>query len=340
MEKITKTIVKTTYTDLLRAFENAAKNQASKEFTIALQDLSFAVALSVLKKCYDVSCNPTIAKLRVAVIKDMQALKGVEYVNQFAIGVKYDANGEMIEDSDTNSILLENASRTYDGLDVVQAASVALLEAVSRQEKNSGLDVENWLELPYQVRRLKAKVWIKENTNKNGFETVETCAIKEIYKTVRREISRQGGITVDGIKYTYIEDIVHDKETGIDEVIYRRSKKYADIGGYTTDSYKQFQPENFDGGYNSNSNTYTASEVDFKVYDTIDGILDSLSLTARQREVIDKRLQGYGNKAIATTLGVSRGAIKCTLAQIRTKWTKAGYALPKQDKNAMSKATE
>ena len=56
----------------------------------------------------------------------------------------------------------------------------------------------------------------------------------------------------------------------------------------------------------------------------IDNLVSKLSLTDRQATVIKYRLQGYGEKAIAKKLGVSKTAIQNTLARVYRQAEKIG----------------
>jgi hypothetical protein len=62
---------------------------------------------------------------------------------------------------------------------------VALLDESEKADRTR----EKFLENTYEVRRLKKKVRIKSADSVNGWETVETSPIKEVYKAVRREIA-------------------------------------------------------------------------------------------------------------------------------------------------------
>ena len=112
-------------------------------------------------------------------------------------------------------------------MDLVHTASATLIN----QTKQHGNIVE-FMESPYKERRLKKKVWIKKADSVNGWETVETTPIQEVYKSVRREIENSRAMSTDARNgYTYLEEIAQDGETGEKTQVYKRLIKYADLGG-------------------------------------------------------------------------------------------------------------
>ena len=87
------------------------------------------------------------------------------------------------------------------------------------------------------------------------------------------------------------------------ETIYRRLGKFADLGGYDCN-----------GLYNTDAQTV----ADY------DALVEKLELTDRQAVIVRLRMQGKGNKAIATYLGVTYQAVQNTLAKIQRKAAKIG----------------
>ena len=160
------------------------------------------------------------------------------------------------------------------------------------------------LETPYTVRRLKKKVWIKTADSVNGWETVETTPIREIYKSVRRSINDSKALATDARNgYTYIESFSEDRETGEIETIYRRMTKYADLGGYACD-------------FNKACTLYSA---DAQTVEDTDELINRMNLTKKQAQVLNLRQSGYGYKAIATYLGVTQRAVAKTVEAIQKK---------------------
>ena len=159
------------------------------------------------------------------------------------------------------------------------------------------------------MRILNRKVWIKTAYSVNGWETVETTPIQEIYKAVRRAIEQSRATQADPRNgYTYLADLATDPDSDTTETIYRRLPKYADLGGYATD-------------FNGACTFYTADPETVNDYDNI---LERLNLTAKQAKVLALRQSGYGYKAIATYLGVTQRAVAKTVKAIQVKAVEIG----------------
>lgn len=309
--KTTKTNAKTntpnTFTALLTTLATETDHPTTPDaYTKALTDLATAVAYSVLKKCIDVSQNKALIQVRQSIAHDRNTLDRIAYANEHAYTTAYNADGERVQkvnDPDSAKALTALCAECFgDGLDLVNDAVVTILTECKKQrdrEPNAPTDLER----PYTVRRLNRKVWIKTADSVNGWETVETTPIQEVYKAVRRSVENNASIKINRNGYTYLDEIATDPETDTDTVIYRRFGKYADIGGYATDA-------------NGKETFYTADPETVK---DIDKLIVSLNLTAKQAAVLSLRQQGHGNKAIATYLGVSHQAIDKTLKQIQVK---------------------
>ena len=201
---------------------------------------------------------------------------------------------------------------------LINTAVVAILEEYSKQvERNEKVD----LEAPYETRVLNKKIYIQEDPS-DCYKTITTTPIQEVYKAIRREISNNGSVKADTNGYSYISLSVHDDVSGLDEMVYKRYGKYADIGGAVT-SYHGLRGGRHDGG---RVEIYTADE---HVADEMDTLLAKLNLTSRQAQIIKYRIQGYGYKAIATKMGVSVGNIRSQLACIQAKAKAIGLTLDK-----------
>lgn len=310
--KTTKTTTNTEtanrFTLLLREYEQQARNrqqtptaETEKAYTKALTDLATSVAYAVLKKCIDVSQNKALIQVRQSIAKDTHTLQKIEYANANAYETIYNADGERVQrvkDKDSAQALTALCAECFgDGLDLVNDAIIAIMSETAKAVDTSA----DFMEIPYTVRRLKRKVWIKTADSVNGWETVETTPIQEVYKAVRRSIDSSRAMQTDPRNgYSYIEDYATDSESGAEERIYNRMPKYADLGGIDTETVK----------------------------DT-DSIITSLNLTAKQAKVLQLRQSGYGEKAIATYLGVSKQAIQKTLKQIQVKAVAIGLTATK-----------
>lgn len=302
------TATATTFADLLRNYEKqAATDTTTADYTTALTDLATAVAFSVLKKCISTSADKTLTATRRDLARDLHNLNRICYASENAYETKHTADGDeytAIADKDLHTALTKLCADTLgDGLDLMHTAILAILtETEKAKETADGLSV-GFLERPYQVRRLNRKVWIKTADSVNGWETVETSAIRETYKAVRRYIESNRPVQSASDVYTYLDETATDEESGTSETIYRRFGKYADIGGEVRD-------------YNGKETAYTADETTAK---DLDALVESLNLTDRQAKVLSLRQSGYGYKAIATYLGIKQDKVWRTVQAIQTK---------------------
>lgn len=208
-----------------------------------------------------------------------------------------------------------------DGFDFVNDAIIAILDETRRQlERDPGDPVD--LARPYEVKRLKRKVYIKDPASIGGYETVQTTPIQEIYRAIRRSIQDSRHIQLDPRNgYTYLEDLYSDPDGDSDPtVIYRRLPKYADIGGHAMDGDSD-PTEKIDGQPSAKMTACVSSYGDKTTVENIDSMVTALNLTERQKQILTYRFQGYGIKAIATRLGVSHQAIAKTMKQIQAKYT-------------------
>lgn len=327
----TTTTNTTTFDTLVHDYEIIAQYKDTKDtplsdgerqdYDTALVTLSTAIAYSVLKKCINVSNDTQLKAVRASLTRDTKALAMIDYTADTAHKATYTADGEYtVEtvDKDLHNRFNELTRETLgDGMDIMHTALVSIIEETNKaKERNGGHLVDNFfLVTPYTVRRLKRKVWIKVEDSVNGWETVETTPIQEIYKAVRRYIESQKAVKANGNGYTYLESVATDTESDTDTVIYRRFGKYADIGGVVRD-------------YNGKETAYT---TDTETADKVDKIISDLNLTTKQLKVLSLRQSGYGYKAIATYLGVTQRAVAKTCKAIQDKAIKAGYTLNTAD---------
>lgn len=308
----------TTFATLLREYEKQATNPDSETaYATALSDLATAVAFSVLKKCIDVAHNETLVKVRQSLARDLHTLDTIAHASETAYATRYTADGDtttVIADKDAYSVLTALCAESLgDGIDLQHTAVLAILEE-TRKATERGQQPPEFMEKPYSVRRLKRKVWINTADSVKGWETVETTPIQEVYKAVRREIENNKALHTDPKSgYTYLEELATDSETDTDSVIYRRFGKYADIGGAVTD-------------FNGKETAYTADRA---TAETMDTLLEALNLTARQAEILQLRLRGYGYKAIATYIGIRPDSVRDCMKAIQRKATAIGLTAEK-----------
>ena len=303
------TTSKSPFVQVLKAYEaQAATPTSEREYTNTLTTLAQAVAYSVLKKCINVSQNETLVQARRDIARDTRTLANLAHASNGETVLQYNENGDLtaqVVDKELHSALLKLSAQTLgDGLDLVHEAVAAILAETQKAKQTPEGLAAGFMEREYTVRRLNRKVWIKNEDSANGWETVTTTPIQEIYKAVRRSIEQSRAVQADPRNgYTYIADISTDTESGECDTVYRRFNKYADIGGTVRD-------------FNGKETAYTA---DMQTVIDIDAIIERMNLTDRQAKVLSLRQSGYGYKAIATYLGITQRAVAKTVQAIQVK---------------------
>lgn len=306
------------FTDLLRQYEKEYNNdKTSVAFSNVLDELATAVAYSVIKKCLDPQrkgrkdgevsnsgCNTQLDEVKRSIYRDKNTLANIDYSCKQAFATVYNEDGDRqtkTKDSDYRYAYNKLTQQTIgDGLDLVHVAMVALLDESEKADRTK----ENYLENTYGVRRLKKKVWIKSEDSVNGWETVETSPIKEVYKAVRREVANNRSLNIDPSNgYLYLEDLATDEESNEETTIYRRLNKFSDLAGNVTD---------FNGAVKFET-------VDANSVTDYDAMVEGLELTARQAKILELRMGGYGYVAIATYLGVNEKSVRDVLKTVQKK---------------------
>lgn len=319
-QQTAKTITTETrnFTDLLRQYEKEYNNdKTSVAFSNVLDELATAVAYSVIKKCLDPQrkgrkdgqvsnsgCNTQLDEVKRSIYRDKNTLANIDYSCKQAFTTVYNEDGDRqtkTKDSDYRYAYNKLSQQALgDGLDLVHVAMVALLDESEKSDRTR----ENFLENTYEVRRLKKKVWIKSADSVNGWETVETSPIREVYKAVRREVANSRSLNIDPSNgYLYLEDLATDEESNEETAIYRRLNKFSDLAGNVTD-------------YNG---AVTFETVDSASVDKYENMVDALELTARQAKILELRMGGYGCVAIGTYLGVKEESVMSVLKTIQKK---------------------
>lgn len=310
-----QTATTTTFETLLVNFCNEyRKDSNSAQFTEVATDLATAVAFSVLRKCLDPQaksgkpsnsgCNPQLDEVKRSIYRDTNTLKNIDYSCKKAFVTVYSEDGDRqtkTADSDYRYAYNKLTRQTLgDGLDLVNTAIVSLLDECTKVDTTA----ENFLETVYTVRRLKKKVWIKVEDSVNGWETVETSPIREVYKAVRREVANNRSLNIDPSNgYMYLEDLARDEESNEETTVYRRLNKFSDLAGNVTDFNGAVKFETVD----------SASVTD---YDTM---VERLELTTRQAQILQLRMSGYGYIAIGTYLGVNEKSVRDVLKTVQKK---------------------
>lgn len=298
-------------------FEQVKRNYetalaSGKDSTRELTALATAVAYSVLNKCIDPQrkaapqretvsdngYNPALVQLKRGIAADLATLDNLRTAADKATRTAYNADGDMVTetaDKDAEKAVTALIGETLsDGIDLVQAAALAILEQAAEHAADGG----EWLDTPHTVRRLSRRVYIRTEDSA-AYRDDETTPIQEVYRAVRQTVQNSRAIQTDPRNgYTYIED----NENGL-ETIYYRLHKYADLGGYNCDG------------------NYTADRQTVEDYETTVARLD---LTDRQAQILRFRMQGKGYKAIATYLGIPQSSVCRCMYQVRNKAEKIG----------------
>lgn len=299
-----------------REFETAYANGG--DYSAALLDLSAAVAYSVINKCIDPQRktaadretvsdnghNPALLEVKRGIAADRRTLDNTRTLADRATRIGYNAEGDAVTETADKAaeyglsvIIRETLS---DGIDLVQTAATALLEQAAEHATTAG-----WLDNAYSVRRLSRRVYIRMEDSA-AYRDEQTTPIQEVYRVVRKAVQDSRAVQTDPRNgYSYIEELTAD---GLD-TIYHRLQKYADLGGHDCNGF------------------YTADRQTAADYEAI---MERLNLSDRQAVILRLRMQGKGNKAIATYLGVTPQAVQNALAKVQRKaaaigLTPAGY---------------
>lgn len=306
-----------------RDFETA--HASGKDYGPALLDLSTVFAYSVVNKCIDPQRkaaadrdtisdngqNPAMIALKRGIAADRRTLDNTAAAANAATRATLNADGDAVTetvDKDAAAALAALVGETLsDGIDLVQTAAAALLEQAAAHADGPG-----WLDRPYTVRRLSRRVYVKAEDSA-AYRDDETTPAQEVYRAVRRAVQESRAVQTDPRNgYTYIEDLTAD---GLD-VIYFRLHKYADLGGYAHNGQDGDRLPGSPAGFGQGGTHYTADRQTVTDYNAI---MERLNLTGRQAVILRLRMQGKGNKAIATYLGVTYQAVQNTLAKIQKK---------------------
>lgn len=279
---------KTTFNQLKRELEKyyITGNTQGKEYSDTLIALSKAIAFSVINTCVD----PTRKNKKASnTTKSTYFNKNMQ-----------DMKRHIMHDSNilNNEILFDEC--IGDGYDIVQEATLALLEQIS---KHSDLITDcGFLDTPYQIRRPIHTVIID---NGNGslekraseYKYIDTCIMQECYKAVRRYIENQRNR--QGANYIYLDAPINQDIDDTERVYYRLGR-CADISGVVTD-------------FNGRIVGYDTNITDIERIETI---IQEMNLTPVQSKILYYRRQGYGIREIARTLKLYPSTIQHHLKQI------------------------
>lgn len=308
----------TNTTNVIEQFEklHISHNHNCKEYNNALNSLSQMIVYSTLNKTIDPQrkkqniqhvsnngYNTQVVALKNSLYHDVSILDNIETSQSNSEKNILNSKGDIqkvISDKTLHDgfikILDENITDAYD---LIQTAKLEILEQCQSDQVDD--TKVGFMETPYNYTTLSKRVVIKKDDSKAQKEVV-TTPIQQVYRKVSQYIRDNKSLQIDPHNmYTYI---ALDDTADTDNKQYRRLEKFSDLGGYTTSDIFNCTP------------LYTA---DNSTIDDIETLIEKLELTARQTQVLNLRLKGYGNTAIASYLGVSLHAIEKTQQAIQKK---------------------
>lgn len=323
MQKTTAT--KQPYTlDILTAYENAiltAYNRtpnpdrisADPTVVATMQAVGQWATYAVIKRIIKASAHPVVMQLQRDLTADLANNAARLYAIDNDHHNTYNRNGDAVtvyDDMHTYTPTL-CAATLSDATDLLQTALLTIWSETIRVITDRPADLaSHWLTTPTAVRRLRKRVYINDDpTAATAWEEVQVSPIQTVFRAVRRDIQASRAVQVNN-RYIYLDDMVNDPDDPdhVERVYRRLDRLTASLAAddMTTDIY----------GDRAVATYATATQT---AVDDADRIVSALNLTTRQSAVLAYRLQGYGNKAIATRLGVTENSVKGALYAIRDK---------------------
>ena len=310
-------------TDLLTAYEKAVKtahdhttdlDRIANDPTVieTLQAVGQWATFSTLKKVNTASANPVTIQATRDLMCDLANINRRKYATENDHTVKYNDDGDPVTVYNdlhkyTPSICAETLT---DATDLLQTALLTIWTETVRiiTDDPTALD-GHFMTTPVNVRRLRRKVYIKDDpTAPSIWETVQTTPVQTVFKAVRREIENSRSMQVNN-KYVYIDDLCTDPDDPD-----HTEKAYRRLDRLTASLTAVNMTTDLDG-----KPTPTLTTTDPTAVADVTDLLTALNLTTRQAQVLRYMTDGYGEKAIATRLEVSRQAIQQTIHAIRKK---------------------
>lgn len=295
------------------------------------------VVFSVVKKHFETSGDDTSLRRRRNVARDRRTLDRTTKDLDDLLTVVVNASGRMFTDyssehkrpvytyEDGHKVLkgyvvkdsakakfehLSGVTISYD-FDLVHDAILALYDVVEKSPLPFSFT------RPYTVHQMDRRVYIRLDDSK-AIKEVETTAIKEVFRAVRRKMIDTHSAKVE-TPYSYEELRERELSDDADDARYNwrdadadryyiRLEKYADVGGYVHD-------------FNGAPTVYT---VDHETVQDYAEVAAGLKLSSREAEVLRLRRAGYGKKAIGKYLGVRPDNVKVHMKRIQAKAIAAG----------------
>lgn len=300
------------FAKLLREWETICGTTDPRKGEV-LETLATAVAQSVLKKLLKTGGNyQTINGLKTDIVRDRKLRTATAYATDHATRTAFNADGDATTETDDPEMLAAVGKiikeTENDGTDLVSVAVCKILMETEKATADGNAEI-GWMERPYTYRRLKKRVRIKETDSVDGWEDKETTPIQETFAAVRRSVEKSRSVQVANFKYTYIETLVTDPDSGNKTVAYDRLPLYCNLVGEETDS----------------NGRPTAVTAEKSAWNKCRYLMQAMQLTDREKQILMYRLRGYGNKAIATRLGITENACKGATNRLREKARKVGF---------------
>lgn len=316
---------KTPYTlDILTAYENAVMTAYARtpdpdrissdpDVVKTMQAVGQWATYATIKKIVKASAHPVAMQLQRDLTADLATNAARLYTLDNDHDTTYNADGDAVtvyNDLHTYAPTI-CAATLSDATDLLQTALLTLWAETVRVITDRPVDLaSHWLTTPTAVRRLRKRVYIHDDpTAASAWEEVQVSPIQTVFRAVRRDIQASRAVQVNN-KYVYLDDMVNDPDDPdhVERVYRRLDRLTASLAAddLTTDIYGDRVVATYA--------TTTPTAVD-----DADRIVSALNLSTRQAAVLAYRLQGYGNKAIATRLGVTENSVKGALYAIREK---------------------
>lgn len=186
--------------------------------------------------------------------------------------------------------------------DLVMSAIVSILEEAQEHLKNTG-DMEK----AYTELKQSKKVIIDGDNVE--LKAVDVSPIQKVHRAVRKTIDDEKSVKFDPSNgYLYFSDIIQLDDNGEakDVEVFRRAKKYYDLGSYETD-------------FNGKLTVYTPDGDGKEEAETIESMIEQLKLSPGEETIVRYRLRGYGKHTIARKMNIKEDTYKRYFKRIRAK---------------------
>lgn len=177
-----------------------------------------------------------------------------------------------------------------------------------------GVNPVAFLRNPVKVDVLTKKVYIRRYDSAKWKEE-ELKPVQLVFRCVREYIRNMEHVKAEVANmYSYIQKEV---DGSVDNYIYVRYGKFADLGGYTAKSFGNNWESHVDY-----TGSYTVGE------DTVEWMerkIEELSFSRTQNRILEFRLKGNGYKSIASYMGLKQGTVTNQVYRMRKKSIEKGF---------------